>query len=812
MDASNEADTPVPSNRLIAALRLLRERMRVLLPARSILLIVGIASICYSQYLMEQRAPLGTPAPLAERWNAIYRLEIVNYDNVFLALPYLIAGALLCAFTALPASWTEGFINWASHWPARENIKSGFWSPSLLIGVLSFGYLLIQLGRHQFSPIYLVFWLFPIWIFTRAFWKLDRNAKVDLSLGISYSDLFWVAALMILGFSLSSFALQDIPMTIIPDEGNFWETARAIALSFIHPVFFDSGVYTFPVASSIFQGWMLRIFGVSFWGWRFASVIAGVAAVIPLYLLAKEWFGRQAAIAAGIMMTANPYFIAFSRMGYNNSQALFPVALCIYFFAVGARKGSYFYLWLAGLVAGFGFYTYSAAWMGLVALVLGVAYLFLRKEIQWKRALSVLGVILTGWAILFVPRVAYTGSGENSGGLVYKIFETSFVNTFYAKAYYGESDLLRTIPLAGLSDKDTWFYNPVIYGELLLRGAVRTILAIFDPHIIFEHFLVTGLAGIITPIFFLVGLAISLRHAKQLRFGLPLMWLVAGLIFLSIIGAFPPRHTHLVSVIPALALLSGMGLVAVTQSLTDLISTRFGALRTLIRNLLVVGVSLAIIYFGFQRYYQTMPRTYPPTFEDVASWLAWRVERPVNLIYLSETDKPHRVEYLVNSKVVSHSYRSSLTGEFSAETHLAKDKPTIIFIEIQENQEIDLIENPPAGFHRPVTYHYPNGQIIGYVMTNTDLDLQPKVGVKDGWNSLTNLPVRYVLLVLAVVAVLFGMLALKDAIGWPKRDILLEIGKAQPKENLADVLDDGEKPEFDFHLRIRIPARRRNPS
>ena len=812
MDASNEADTPVPSNRLIAALRVLRERIRVLLPARWILLIAGVASISYSQYLMEQRPPLGTPVPIAELWNAIYRLEIVNYDNVFLALPYFIGGALLCAFTALPASWKDNFINWASHWPGRENIKPGFQSLHLLIGIVSFGYLLIQLGRHQFSPIYLVFWLVPIWIFTRAFRKLDRNANVDLSLGISYTDLFWIAFLLILGFGLGSFALQDLPMTIIPDEGNFWETARAIALSHIHPVFFDSGVYTFPVASSIFQGWMLRIFGVSFWGWRFGSVIAGVAAAIPLYLLAREWFGRHTAIAAGIMMVANPYFIAFARMGYNNSQSLFPVTLCIYFFALGARKGSFFYLWLAGIVAGLGFYTYSAAWLGLVTLLLGVIYLLVRREIQWNRALIVLGVILLAWGMLFAPRFAFTASGENSGGLVYKIFETSFVNTFYAKAYYGESDLLRTIPLAGLSDKDTWFYNPVIYGELLLRGTVRTILAIFDPYIIFEHFLVTGLAGVLTPIFFLVGLAISLRYGKQLRFGLPLLWLVAGLFFLSVIGAFPPRHTHLVSVIPALALISGMGLVAVIESLTDLMSTRFGLLRTLARNLLVTGVSLAIIYFGFQRYYQTMPRTYPPTFEDVASWIAWRVETPVNLIYLGETDKPHRVEYLVNSKVVSHTYQTSLIGEFSAETDVAKNEPTIIFLESQQTEQISLIQNPPVGFHRPVTFRYPDGQTIGYAMTNSDIDLQPKIGVEDGWNSLIDLPILYALLLLAGMAVVFGMLALKDAIGWPSRDILLEIGKTQSKENQADVADGSEKPEFDFHLRIRIPARKHKRS
>ncbi len=803
------ADSGTPFNKATAIFRALREKIQNAIP-RSVLLIAGLVCIGYSQYLLEQRPPQGTPNPIAETWNALYKLEIVNYDNVFFALPYFIGGAFLCFLAATPSAWKTNFRNWASTWPLRAAANWKAHATSLIIGTLLFAFLLFQLGRHQFLAIYLVIWLVCIFLFSRFFWKWDRNAAIDLSPGISAVDLFWMAGILILGFSIVSFALNDIPVIMVPDEGNFWETARAIALGDLHPVFFDSGVYTFPVASSIFQGWVLRIFGISFWSWRFSSVVAGLLAVIPLYLLAKEWFGRTAAVVAGVMMVSNPYFISFCRMGYNNSQSLFPVTLCIFFFALAARKGSYFYLCLAGLTAGLGFYSYFAAWIGLVTLCLSLLYLVLVKEIRWNRAIGLVGIILLAWAVVFVPRIAYTASGNNSGGLLYKIFETSFVNNFYGTAYYGEADLTEVAPLIPVGEHDTLFYNPVIYGEMIRRGLIRTFLANFDPFIVSEHFLNTGFAGVITPIFFLVGLALSLRRIRQFRFGLPLLWFVAGMFFLSVFGSFPPRHTHLVAVIPALALISAAGFMAIIESLKEAISTRWKMVASIIGFLIVGSTSVAIIYLGFERYFVRMPLAYPPPFEDVASWLAWKIEEPVHLIYLSETDRPHRVEYLVNTHIAPHTYTSGVINGFSLDTSLPGNEPTVIFIDTQQTQGISLIDNPPDGFHNPIRYRHKDGYIMGYALTNTDIDLNPPVGIADGLNSILNTPVRFVLLAFAILFILSLLFMLRNASSWPRNDILFEIGNDPSKQVQEIGSEPGGNEKVEFHLRIRIPARKRN--
>ena len=810
MAASDSHQAGYRFNKLNASLRVFYDHVKAILPPRRILLAAGLGCVIYSQYLMEQRVTQGQPLELADFWNTVYRLEIVNFDNVLYALPYFIGGALLCALAGLPESWKAPFENWSAHWPNQREAKWRTHLPRILLGAGLIIYLLIQLGRHQYTPIYPILWILALWLFTQVSWMWDKNAGINLSLGLSAPDILWMLGLFAFGIALGAYALEDIPIVIVPDEGSFWEAARAIASREFHPAFFDSGVYTFPMASSIFQGWVLRIFGVNFWGWRFASVLAGVVAVVPLYLLAKEWFGRRTAVAAGVMMLANPYFLSFSRLGYNNSQALFPVTLTVYFWALGTRRGSYFCLWLAGLAAGFGFYTYFSAWLGLVTICLGVLYLRLLRHINWKRVFVIIAFILAAWGATIAPRIVYTASVNFSEWLVYKIFEASFVNIFYGKAYYGEAELSRTMPPIKIGEHHTIFYDPLIYSELITRGTVRTFLSMFNPYIVFEHFVNSGLSGVITPMFLLIGLALSLRYWKQSRFGLPLIWLFGGMLFLSILNSFPPRHTHLVSIIPAMALIAGAGLMSSAEGLSEYLSARWTSLRITLTNGLAAIALLASVYYGAQRYFVAMPELYLSIFEDIVSWIAWRNDKPADLIYLGRTDIAHRVAYLVNVKMVPHGYASMDVNAFSPESSLSPNTPTILFAEVTTQDGISYLQQPPAGFDRPIAYHDKNGKILGYAMTNSPgVNLQPKAGLADGLHSLTDKPVRHVILILLLGMLVTATLGLRNRFAWPR--VTVEAGN-RDQETEADKSSEGsEGYEVDIRLRIRIPARKQKP-
>ncbi len=793
----------------ITPLRILLERASVLLPSRWLLLLIGISCIAYSQYMMEQRALQGKPLQIADDWNILYRFEIVNFSNVLSVIPYFVAGIILCAWVGLPSLWREPFVNWSSQWPALRGTKWGKHTPRLVIAAGLLVYLLIRLGKHEYMPIYPFLWIIALWLFTLTVWNWDRDNGTHLSLELKTVDIFWMLSLFALGIGIGAYALQDIPAIMVPDEGSFWENARAIAMKEFHPVFFDSGVYTFPVASSIYQGWIMRWFGINLWGWRFSSVLAGVAAVIPLYLLGKEWFGRRVAVASVILMLANPYFLSFARLGYNNIQALLPVTLAIYFWALGSRKGSYFYLWLAGLTAGLGFYTYSAVWIGIVTLCLGIVYLRVLKQISWKQSFAVLVLILLAWGVAFAPRFAYTTSGDSKDGLIYKIYETSFFNVFYGRAYYGDAELSRTMPIIESDRYPAIFYDPLVYSELLTRGWVRTLTALFDPYLITEHFLISPLTGVITPVFFAIGFVLFLRGWKQARFGIPLIWLLSGLVFLSMIGAFPPRHTHMVSLIPVIALIAGAGLSAVVETMTEYLPPSLISFRPLLISILIGAISIAILYAGTKKYFVTMPETYPPSFEDFASWVAWRTKKPAVLIYLGRTDVAHRVAYVINTKMAPHIYLNLDPSAFPLQDVLMPELPTVLFVETNTKEGLPYLQQPHAGFTAPIAFYNKAGSVLGYTMTNSsDIPLTWKPESIDGWNSLTESPARNILLVLLIGVLLVGLIGLWNRLAWPR--LSLETGKQIHREEDKST-ERSDAFEVELHFRIRFPSRKKNP-
>ncbi|MFL7870684.1 MAG: glycosyltransferase family 39 protein, partial [Anaerolineales bacterium] len=721
------------------------------LPGRWFWLLIGLGLVVYGQYVIYQRVPLGRTNPALEMWNEAFRLEIVNLEDVALALPFLLIGALIWGiFGSRQNKESEN----APEWPSKSQFSWAYALPRLGLILLGTIYLFVQLARHQYHPLLFWLWLGILAWLSYLFWAWDRQAGTKLSLDLERSDLLWMASLFALTLIVGAFALTDIPNILIADEGSFWEAARAIALGEIHPAFFDFGVYTFPIASSIFQGFVMRLAGVSLWGWRFSSVLAAAAATIPLYLLGRIWFGRRVAIAAVLIMAANPYFLVYGRLGYNNAQALFPVILSLYLWIKALQKSSFFYLWLAGIAAGLGFYTYPAAWLAMLVIACSAILLWLRRKMTFRRLLTTAGVLILATVMLFGPRLAYGMSGEHSSSFAFKLLETTFTNAFYARAYYGEADLFHSTPpieMAGIE----LYYEPWVYYEMLVRGLVRTVLVLFDPFIHQERFMLAPFTGVLTPGLFLIGLVIALRNWKGRRFQVLLLWTILGLVLFSVLSAFPPSSTHTVSVIPAFALLSALGLVAVVEQITG---NLLPAVRDRLQPVLLTILLIVVVGVGWQTYFVEMPRRYPPTFEDIVSWIAWRTtDQPLTIVYVGNTESPHRVEYLVSTHMVPHTYVSIPQEDLDWQE---MPPQSIVFFEGQPDGKNTFIPSPPPTFTNSATYTDPNQYVIGYAWANTDVDLQPAppFPISNGKFPVT---IILVALLLAIIITLLAILKIR---------------------------------------------------
>jgi 4-amino-4-deoxy-L-arabinose transferase-like glycosyltransferase len=571
-----------------------------------VLLVVGQLQIA-GEY-----PPPGEPTALGEWLNQHLFLNMPSIDNVVRGLPILLIGIILLfiSLRGLRLLPREG--QFTAHIPFAPGFLRASW-PWMLAGLAIFGLLLWQLKSLTYQGYMAAQWVIVIVIFAIVAGIWDRRRQINLSPTISRSDILWMTGLLMVGIIVGAYNLQGLPDTLMGDEGSFWTAARDIANGEFAPPIFANGVYTFPILSSIGQAWALELFGINLWGWRFGSVLSGVITIIPLYLLARDAFDRKVAIASCAALIFSPYFLAFARLGYNNVQSLFITTLALYFLYLGLQRSSNFYLFLAGCAAGLGFYTYFAARSALLIAILFIGFLWIGRKIKFRAAVHA-GILLSLGAILVIAPYLLYCSSQDAQGMSFKAFESVFFNTFNGRQFYSDVELFSVAPPFELGGNEL-FYNPKIYLVLITRGFIRTLLIFQKAWLISEHFIAFPLTGTVGVIFYLIGFVAVLKTARQPRSLLLLLWFFVTVFGLSALNTVPPRHTHMVSIIPALALLTGAGLNLLTSAAAA-VHENWAKLKPVFLSLFTAVVVLG----GVSDYFILMPAEYHPPSDQVMSW------------------------------------------------------------------------------------------------------------------------------------------------------------------------------------------------
>ncbi len=643
----------------------------------------GLAFICLGQYLIAQ--PANSFFVLSSWLNTDLHFDTVNLDNVLVGLPFLWTGCYLVlrAFNRIGIFTSPEIPDEHRNVILPLRLLKNKLAKAVAAGLI-FSILLIYLAAKQYSGFMPVLWIGSILIVCMLAWQWDRQAGVPLSLNLARSDLLWITGLVLAGLVVASFSLQNIPNQMIGDEGNFWTTARDIALGSYRPPVFGFGVYTFGILSSIYQGAMLKIFGITLWSWRFSSVLAGVAAIPALYLLGRELFNRRVAIASSIAMFTAPYFLAFARLGYNNIQTLVVVTLAFYLFYSGYRRKSAFYLFLAGCAAGLGTYTYNAAAGAfyVILLFLGLS-LFLRSTNKLVMV-KTMAVLMVGWLMVSFPYSVY-GHATAPTAFSVKPLESIFFNTGFGTTLFGNLPAFFKAPRFVI-DQTTLFFSPSLYAVMLARSTFRTLISFNMPFLVTEHFIDSPLAGPVAVVFYTIGSLLALFHLRQRRFALLILWFGFNLFAYSIIDTFPPRYQHMVGLIPVMALFIGLGMVACIDLLAHLIPRMSAVLRTVLLAALIAGVGISGVY----NYFVTMPASYYPGFEQIISWYG---------LYA----KGQSIDYVYNSQERS-------------------DFMPYIFREIRKDVPFTMI--PAADFAaRPEKYPLSQNTLLFYAPATSDLVL-----------------------------------------------------------------------------------------
>lgn len=670
---------------------------------------------------------------ILEEWNEAYYLSFEYPFNVltgiFLILLaiFLFSKFLSTEHHSFPISLTGFSLETLALW--RRSLP---WV-SLSLGIYAIA--MWQIANHQSSPIWAWMWFAALGIFTFLIWKHEHNNTPIATI----TDWIWILSLFAFAIAVGAYLLNDFPAGWIADELPFWGTAKDIATGKLNPSFFDFGVFTFPVASSFLQAWIMSWAGIDFWGWRFASVIPAACTVVPLYLLARELFDRQIAVLASILMVVNPYFLAFARLGYNNSQSLFPVTLAVYFLVIGLKHKNRFFLWLAGISAGLGFYTYFAAWLGLVLLVLVFLSFFLRYPTDRLENTKLLALVIVGALAVMLPRILYGLSSDTASTLHYKIWETGPINTFYGKMVFGEEAIIQTQPfkIAGIEV----FYDIQLYAFLFLRGVLRTFAVLFDPIGYSDHQVFFGLTGIGSSLFFIAGLGVLFSNFKKFNYFLPALWFFAGFFFLGVLASIPPRPTHMVAIIPALALVSAIGLAACIHSLTPE--------SVLAKRIAAISITSIIVLSSLFQFYFLVPYAFAPANEDdYISWLGRQIPEPANLYLIDHIASTRNPKDETLKKLTQHQITSLTIEDLSTNTTQPQNWDHFVAFISPRNGRIfaEQLSGQIPGSVVQIAYA-PGKRLRGFIVTdmkiNTEMEIGFRYGIMDLWNS----PARSLILI-----------------------------------------------------------------
>ncbi len=146
-----------------------------------------------------------------------------------------------------------------------------------------------------------------------------------------------------------------------------------------------------------------------------------------------------------------------------------------------------------------------------------------------------------------------------------------------------------------------------------------------------SHYLAAPLAGPLAVVFYWIGLVLAVTRIRRKEYGLILCWFFTGIFLLSVINGYPPRYQHLVSVIPAMSILTALGLVTCVDFVTRALRSRSGATGAL----LTAAILGAVVFFNVRNYFVEMPEKYTPDAENIMDFAVLHMEKPRHIVYVN---------------------------------------------------------------------------------------------------------------------------------------------------------------------------------
>ena len=388
----------------------------------------------------------------------------------------------------------------------------------------------------------LVLWFGAIVLYVAGARALERPDARPRAPDVARWEIFFLTAVTATALLARALAIASLPSNVSGDEGEMGEQARAVLTGEARDPF-TTGWLSHPMLWFFLQAASLQTFGNGIFGLRMLSALIGTATIPALYLFARRTFGPRAAAVSAALLATSHLHIHYSRIGLNNVTDPLFMLLALAMFLPGLRQPSPARLASAGVIAGLAQHFYFGS--RLIPLVLGtvVVHQLVVAPERVRRASRFLLLALGGFFVAWGPglRVAlfhwndYTARFAQVG-----IFQTGW---FEDRRAAGESALsilwhqtTQALGAFAWIDDRSGFYGP---GMPLL-----------DP---------------VSSGFFALGLLLLLWRWRRPETAAIFAWLLGIVVSGGILVLNVPESTRFVTVLPALCLITALGIVRAAE-------------------------------------------------------------------------------------------------------------------------------------------------------------------------------------------------------------------------------------------------------
>jgi len=492
-------------------------------------------------------------------------------------LPFLVIGLLLFMAGMYLASRLDRKIFFL---PALDWIAAKLGIRPVQVLCLAGGILLAMLATVaagtsslMISPAVAIFsWIAGIFLTVLGGWAFTPASERK---PFPKDALAWAAGLTLVAFLLRAVMVGQIPVMLTGDEGSTGIDALQFRLGAVDNPFGIFGWHPFPSLYFFIESIGIALFGRTVEALRYPSALAGALTVGGLYLLVRAMYSHRHALAAAIFLSALHLHMHFSRLGVMNVWDGLWYLITLGGLWYGWHSGKRAYWIFAALAMGIGQYFYATTRTLFVAVPLWLLAATVLDRGGWRRNLRNILPALAALTAVLLPLAWYVATHMDQ--YLADIKTNSILGPWMEAAMRDQ----------GLP---AW--------RILLKQLGLGFGSFFSVNLSFWYRPDVPILRTLPAVFFLFGLSILLLRLKETRTWVPVLWLAAYGMIVSLSESAPAAQ-RLPGVGAAIALVVGFGAVEFVSILSNLFPARKWVLGIAVLALVgYMAVDDLRFYFG----------------------------------------------------------------------------------------------------------------------------------------------------------------------------------------------------------------------